>query len=219
MNPNEITAENVYRLLKESYITPHHDKEAYLLIEEICKRFILIPSEDFSSRANVFHNLALGFFQERLTHEELSIYNTLWAAQVEAWKAITDDPMGALEIMALDNTIMLYIKTLRLSGAKMELDITAGSAGWVADQLLQKAAKLLYDIFPKRKASVAAKEKESKLSEEKDDAERLEEAPRKELYYIWKEKEMTASEYEKWYGSLSEKEKANVLPHIKMIEK
>ena len=215
-----VKVDNLYNLLKEKFIPQRQDDTIFKLLEEICRRFVLVPAEDFSPHSNIFHNLEIGFLQERLTREEIDLYKTLWAAQVESWRSITDEPMGAFEMMLLDNTIMLFVKCRRLSGADMKLDVSAGSAGWVADQLLQKGVKLVYDVFPKRKtAAAAAKEKApARLMERCEEAAETEDL-KKTTYYVWKKKEMTQDQYDTWYNSLSEQEKADVLPHIKTVTK
>ena len=200
-------------LKKEGFIDNKNEQTAEKIIDEICKRFVLTPSDDFSDRSNIFHNMKIGFFKEKLTEEEMIIYEKLWSAEIESWKIKTNDPMSGYDIMLLDNTIILFLKGFRIAGPEMKLDLTTGSPGWISDQLLQKNLKLMFDTFPKKKQPTGPKPKKA----EKEIIPELE--PEKERFFIYKGKEMTEQEYNNWYETLDDKAKADVLAHVKIIEK
>lgn len=146
-----------------------------------------------------------GTIEFALTDGEQMVYHLLWLWAREAWPILT--PMDPAIIMALDQCIMSYMKWRRTLGQNMRLDITKGTTGWLADQVLQKSISNLISAWPSRPTKKTEAPKEDAPKE--DDAETV---------CVYQGKEYASMD--EWYAytaTLSDDEKVIANGNVKII--
>ena len=142
--------ENVESYLIRVGVLEKFEVEKIDFLKSVCEHFTLTDKHDSSPKSRLFHVMNHGNYSHFMTNKEMTLYIKFWADMKEDWAKRCPDPMGPLELVMFDQLLISYFKCIRLASKKMELDTEHGSAGWVADQILQKNIKLLFDMYPKR---------------------------------------------------------------------
>lgn len=177
------------------------------MVEIIQENFILTPNYDKSQKTKVFHNMKFKFMREALTDDEVEIYDQIWDYTWQAWGQLTDEPIGPYEGIEMDHAIFAFIERRRLAIASRgrKLDITIGSPGWIAGQILERALRTISEFWPRKRPAPKAK-KENKADEAKPEVEKI-------PIYLYDDLVMTQEEYDEWYDGLENK--ADIAGHVK----
>lgn len=181
------------------------EEEARLngIISDLLKSFILTPHEDFAQRNLAFHNMKFGIFKKALEDDEIQIYLTMWDGTWDAWKRLTDEPIGPHEFIEIDTVILQYIERRKaaIQAKGKPIDMNAGTPGFIIQQLLNAGLKVIKAFWPqtrpKRKKVVKVEKPVIVVTK-----------PKRMKVYCVGGKTMTKQQYNAWYKELPKGERA-----------